>query len=500
MSRYDDLPGRPETCWNGTAPASDRPPLPSNLEVDVAVIGAGVVGLTAAVLLARAGRKVAVVEAKRIGRGVTGGSTAKVTTQHGLIYAELARSFGEDGARAYAEANRAGFDWIAAQVRDRAIDCDWAHKAAYVWSEDESDLQALKQEVEIARRLGLPAAFDDVAPLPFAVEGAVRFDDQAQFHPVKYAQGLAREVQVFENTRVLDVDEGAPCRIDTDRGSLQAADVIVATNLPILDRGGFFAKALPKRHVCLAFEAEAPLDGMFISADAPTRSVRTAPAGGGHLLIAVGEAFKTGHADTLAKFAELEAWVRGRFAVGAVQYRWGNQDYYAVDRVPYVGALHPLSRHVRVATGFSAWGFTNGTAAAMILADDILGRRNPWASLFDAQRVKPSVTGAELIQENVHIAKEWVKERLGGKASMPVEQLGPGQGGIVRMDGDDVAAFRDPRGALHVVSPVCTHMGCVVSWNEGERSWDCPCHGSRFGIDGTVLQGPAVKDLARKGS
>lgn len=489
-----------QSCWTGTAPDIDWPALPPRgIAVDVAVIGGGVVGLTTALLLARAGRSVAVIEALRIGRQVTGGSTAKVTTQHGLIYAQLARDFGEDGARVYAQANQAGFDWIA--ERAPALDCDFRRLPAYVWTEDAARLQALREEAQVARRLGLPAAFDDAAPLPFAVAGAVRFDDQAEFHPVKYCLGLAREIgalggQIFEHTRVRDVAETSPCRIDTERGAVTATDVVLATNLPILDRGGFFAKALPKRHLAVAAPVERPLDGMFISADSPSRSLRTAPADGGWLLVAVGEAFKTGHADTVARFAELEDWLRRRFAIGPVRFRWGNQDHYAVDRVPYVGALHPLTRRLWVATGFSAWGFTNGTAAAMMLADAILGRPSPWATLFHAQRIKPRVSGPELLRENAHVAAKWVKDRLSGAERPPLDRLAPGEGAIVRLGGEDVAAFRDESGVVHALSPVCTHMGCLVTWNAGERSWDCPCHGSRFAIDGTVLDGPAVRGLA----
>ncbi len=468
MASQEDLPGEPQSLWTATVAESDWPSLPpGGVSVDVAVVGGGIVGMTVALLLKRAGRSVAVIEARRIGRQVTGRSTVKVSSQHGMIYGYLVRSFGEELARLYGAANEAALAWIAEQVQSLGMDCEFERRAAVIWCETDAMGRMLEEEAETARRLGLPSSYSRSLELPFATKGGARFDNQAQFHPVKYIDGLAEafrsaDCHIYEQTRVLDVDEGAPCRIQTDRGAVSAAEVVIATNLPILDRGGFFAKAMPKRHACLAARTEgAPsFQDMYISAEEPTRSLRVAVPGGGEaFLVVVGESFKTGYADIRQKLAELEDWTRHRFRIGDVVYHWGNQDYYSVDRVPYVGRLTPVSRHVRVATGFNAWGMTSGTVAAMILADDILGRSNPWAELFHAQRIKPMISGAELVKENVHVAKEWVKDRLVGKTARGAEDLAPGEGAVVRLAGENVAAYRDPAGHLHALSPVCTHMG-----------------------------------------
>lgn len=229
-----------------------------------------------------------------------------------------------------------------------------------------------------------------------------------------------------------------------------------------------------------------------------SHSIRTQRHAGGLWLIAVGEGFKTGHADTDRVFRELEAFVRTHFDIEAIEYRWGNQDYDSMDRVPYVGKLTPTSKHLYVATGFGAWGMTNGTAAAMVLSDAILGRPNPWAELYDATRVKPSVSAKTFFPQNLHVAKEWIGGRLTHRSSVMPADLAPGQGSVAKMNGEMLAIYKDEQGALHAVSPICTHMRCIVRWNGVEKSWDCPCHGSRFGVDGSVLQGPAVRNLERK--
>lgn len=494
------------SCWIATAPDTAYPPLDADgRDVDVAVVGGGLVGLTTALLLARAGRSVAVLEAKRIGRQVTGGTTAKVTVQHGLIYGYLTETFGVEAARAYAESNLAGFRWIQEEVRGRQIDCDYETRASYVHTGDPERVPQLEREVEACIGAGLSASFQDTLPLPFPVRGAVRFDGQAQFHPLKYLAAQAEALRalgghVHEQTTVLDVQEGRPCRVETDRGAVTAREVVVASNIPMLDRGGYFAKAYPYRHMAIAgrIEEAAVPDGMFLGIDEPTRSLRTVPYEGGRLLVAVGEAFPTGHGDTGQKLAALEDFAGRHFGVSDILYRWGNQDYYAADRVPYVGRLLPASRHIRVATGFNAWGITSGTAAAMILADAVLEQPNPWASFYDSTRVKPRASGRRMLEKNLHVARTWTKDHLRSYAEKDADSLAPGEGGIVRGDGKDTAAYRDEDGQLHLLSPICTHMRCKVSWNAAERSWDCPCHGSRFATDGSVLHGPAVAPLDKR--
>jgi glycine/D-amino acid oxidase-like deaminating enzyme/nitrite reductase/ring-hydroxylating ferredoxin subunit len=490
--------------WLDSTPATDYPELSNEHSADVAVIGGGIVGLTTALLLKRAGRSVAVIEARRIAAQVTGHTTAKLTSLHGLIYADLIEHFGERRARLYAESNQAAIDIIETIARQLKVDCEFERKAAYTVAESEQHVPALKAEAEAAKRLSLPASFVTETTLPFPIAGAVRFDDQAQFHPRKYLLAVAGAVHegggaIFENTRVLDVAEGAPCEVRTDKGRVRAKNVVVATNLPILDRGGFFAKAFPRRHVVLGIRVspgQVP-DGMFLGIGDPSFSIRVQPAGAGPLLIVSGQGFRTGHADTVAKLKELETFVHSHFEVTSIDYVWGNQDYDAVDRVPYVGPLTPFSKHIYTATGFNAWGLSNGTVAATIISDEVIGNHNPWAETYRSQRSGLKAGGTKWLRENLHVGEMWLREKLRPGVRRTVEDLAPGEADILSHQGKKMAVYKDDEGKIHGVSPVCTHMGCAVRWNGLEKSWDCPCHGSRFDIDGAVLSGPAVKNLKR---
>ena len=499
-------PGKATSYWIDSTPAEPFPGLPAATHVDVAILGGGIVGLTAATLLKEAGRTVAVLEAGRVLEGVTGNTTAKVTSQHGLIYAELQRKFGADGARTYAEANQSALRWIVDESRRRGIDCDLQSMPNYVFTQSDDEVQSIRDEVDAMRELGLAASFVTETDLPFQVLAAVRLEEQAQFHPRKWLLGLAQSIPgdgslVAEGTRVTGVQQGDPSTIETEAGTLTATDVIVATHLPILDRGLFFTKVHPYREYVVAApieSARAP-QGMYINAEMPNRSVRATPySDGRHLLIVGGEKHKVGtEVDTDQHYDALREWARLNFHVETFDYHWSTQDNYSVDGVPYIGRLTRGSEHVYVATGFSAWGMTGGTAAAMILSDLITGRDNPWAALFDANRLKPASSATSFLKENVKVAAHWVVDRLTPSGTDPVD-LHAGEAAVVQVGqvaGRNVAVCRDAHGGLHAVSAVCTHMGCIVQWNTAEASWDCPCHGSRFDTDGAVLQGPAVDPL-----
>jgi glycine/D-amino acid oxidase-like deaminating enzyme len=491
----------PSSLWIESTPQTDYPPLQGTVDVDVAVLGAGITGVTAATLLKRAGRTVALIDSKRVVRGVTGHTTAKLTSGHGLIYAELAESFGREDARRYAESNEAAIRLVTELVEDFGIDCDLERRANLVYTEKADEIGQIEDEVEAASRAGLSVSFVTDTDLPFPIAAAIRLEEQAQFHPRKYLLPLVEAVagdgsHVFEQTRALDVRPGNRCRVETDRGTIVARDVIVATHIPFLDRGLFFAKEHPQRSYAIAVPlgtTRAP-EAMYINVSPPTRSIRTAPFEEVRLLLLGGEGHRPGEEpDTERRYRNLEEFVRDAFGIAdAPVHRWSTQDYTTVDRLPYIGRLTRRSEHILVATGFGKWGMSNGTLAAQILTDAILGRPNPWASLYDAKRVKPVASARRFTTENAKVAAHWVGDRA---QAQTLEELQPGEGGIVTANGRRMAAYRDPGGAIHAVSPACTHLGCYVQWNSAEESWDCPCHGSRFGTDGTVIQGPAVKDL-----
>jgi glycine/D-amino acid oxidase-like deaminating enzyme/nitrite reductase/ring-hydroxylating ferredoxin subunit len=506
-SQGDHLDGEPVSLWVTTAPDSDYQPLPGDVEVDVAVIGSGIAGLTAALALKRAGRTVAVIEAARVGTGVTGHTTGKVTSLHRLAYRELRRRHGEAAARAYGQANQAAVEHVAHVVEIEGIDCDLRRLPNYTYAESAEALAQVREEATIAQRFGLPAAYTTDVPLPFPVKGAVRFDDQAQLHAAKYLHGLARAVDgdgsfVFEQTRGLDVRDGTPRVVSTDRGEVRAGDVIVATNMPFLDRGLFAVRCHPHRSYLVAGRVDTePLDGMFISVDEPLRSILSCRIAGETVVLVGGEGHRiTERAATAERYRRLAGYARELLGVEQIAYRWSTQDAISLDGLPYVGTLTRGSKHLYVATGFRKWGLSNGTAAALILTDTITGRDNTWAKLFDSNRFTPSASATRFIRENLIATATLLGDRLHrvlrrNRPQAALTALAPGQATVLDADGGKTAVYKDDSGQAHAISAVCTHLGCTVEWNPADGTWDCPCHGSRFQPDGKVIQGPAARDL-----
>jgi glycine/D-amino acid oxidase-like deaminating enzyme/nitrite reductase/ring-hydroxylating ferredoxin subunit len=500
---YPAMAARNESIWLATAPdGRERPRLEGSEEAEVAVLGGGIVGVTTALMLAEQGVDVALVEANRLGRGVTGHTTAKVSSQHGLIYAKLRSRYGADGARTYGLANQTALEWIARRVEAGGIDCDFRRQPSYAYMSPGSGRSQLEDEAEAAQEAGLPAALVEETPLPYGVEAAVRFDDQAEFHAHKYLLGLVDQLEaagcrIYEQSQALGLDDGEPVEVKTPHGSVSAGRVVVATNYPFLDRSLAFARVHPQRSYALVCRiAGDPPEGMFISGDSPTRSVRAVPMDGEELLLVGGEGHKTGTGgDTRERYEALERFAREHWDVVATEYRWSSQDNTTIDRVPYVGPLTPLTKRVLMATGFAKWGITGGTAAAMILCELAQGRDHGWAGLFNPNRFKPLASAPRFLEENLQAGFRMVYDRVANRGSRAIEELAPGEGDIVSADGRKVAGYRDDDGKLYAVSTRCTHLGCQVNWNAAERSWDCPCHGSRFAPDGRVLHGPAVHGL-----
>jgi glycine/D-amino acid oxidase-like deaminating enzyme len=440
------------SVWLDTDVPPSFAPLAGTASADVVVVGAGITGLTAAVLLQRSGVEVVVVEAGRVGGGTTGHTTGKVTSQHGLAYRQLIDHHGEHKARLYAEANQQAITTIATLAAETSADCQLEHAPSFVYTQDPGGREALEQEHEAALRLGLPAMLTTDIDLPFSVELALRFDQQAHLHPARYTSALARTFvarggRVFEGTRALGIEEEADgVVVNTTSGDVRAGQVVVATLLPFVDRGGFFAKARPTRAygVAARLAGEAP-SGMHITSESPTRSTRPWVDGDRQGLIVVGENHPTGEGDpSPARWGALEAWAREHFDVESFEYRWSSQDYTSADDVPYVGRS-PRTERTFVATAFRKWGLTNGTAAATVLAEVVQGRDHPWLELFDATRIGDAQTIKKLVEDNVHVAKRLVVDRIARLRAASVSHLAPGDGDIVTADGDTVGAYRDPR-------------------------------------------------------
>jgi glycine/D-amino acid oxidase-like deaminating enzyme/nitrite reductase/ring-hydroxylating ferredoxin subunit len=499
---------RSASFWVQTGPPQPAfPDLDGDVRADVAVIGGGIVGITTALLLTERGADVVLLEADRLGRGVTGHTTAKVSSQHGMIYSRLRSRFGATGARIYAEANETALRWIAERVERDAIECDFRRRPSYAYVTSSSARSTVEDEARAASEAGLPASVVETTPLPYPVEAAVRFDGQAEFHVLRYLLALVDALtgagggcRVFERSRAVEVDADEDCVVKTPGGRVVAGQVVVATHYPFLDRSLAFARVHPQRsYAVLCRIAGSPPEGMFISADSPTRSVRGVPLDGEELLLVGGEGHRTGTGgDTEQRYQRLEAFAREHWDVRSVEYRWSAQDNTTLDHVPYVGPLTPMADRVLMATGFAKWGMTGGTAAALLLCDLLLGRDSPWARLFDPNRLTPRASAVRLVKENAVAGLHFVGDRIMSFGARPIEDLQPGEADIVALAGETAAAYRAEDGVLTAVSPTCTHLGCRVRWNHAERSWDCPCHGSRFSPAGDVLQGPAVHRLERK--
>ena len=491
-SNSERIEGEPMSLWVATGGTTEYSGLRGDVEVDVAVIGGGIAGLTAALALKRAGRSVAVIEAGRVGTGVTGHTTGKATSLQRLAYTELRESHGLDTARAYGQANEAALRHIAENVAAESIDCGFRRVANYTYAETDEALARVRAEADLAADLGLPATFTTEVPLPFPVKGAVRFDDQAQLHAVKYLQGLARAVDgdgsfVFERAHAQGIREGSPCIVDLEDGSVRARDVIVATNVPFGDHGLFDARSRPHRSYLVAGLVDTPpLDSTFISVDEPMRSILTVAIDGKSYVLAGGEGHPASEArDTAERYRRLAAFARDRLGIEGLAYRWSTQDGIPLDGLPYVGLMSPEAKHVYVITGLRKWGLTNGTAAALILTDALTGRENRWAAVFNSNRAAP-----------VDSLNQDTDENPSPMAATPERvELAPGDGAVIGVDGDSTAVYKDVEGNVHAVSAVCTHLGCIVDFNAADATWDCPCHGSRFAIDGSVIQGPAASAL-----
>ncbi|BCW78716.1 FAD-dependent oxidoreductase [Arthrobacter sp. NicSoilC5] len=488
--------GQPLSLWLATAGATDFPQLHGTVEVDVAVIGGGIAGLTAALALKRSGHSVAVLEAGRIGTGVTGHTTGKVTSLHRLAYTDLQRSHGVAAARSYGLANQAAVEYIGAVVDAENISCGFRRVANYTFAAGPDALPQVRAEAGLAADLGLPSTFTVDVPLPFPVAGAVRFDGQAQIHAVQYLQGLAGRVDgngsfVFERTRALELREGRPVTVAAADGTVLARDAIVATNVPFADHGRFEALCRPHRSYIVAAPIDTPpLDATFISADEPMRTLLTVRLNGVTYLLTGGEGHPAGtQVDPAPRQASLARYARVQFGAGGVAYRWSTQDALPLDGVPYAGPLNPDSRHAFIITGLRKWGLTNGTAAALMLADLLNGTPNEWAALFDTNRA----TSRAATAPGPPAAPGDTVPRQ--KAARRTADLAPGDGTVIETDGTSTACYRDPAGQVHAVSATCTHLGCTVGFNREDRTWDCPCHGSRFDVDGKVIQGPATEDL-----
>ncbi|OBI17747.1 FAD-dependent oxidoreductase [Mycobacterium sp. E2327] len=496
------LSDRAEPTWTASR-LEDGP-----RSADVIVVGAGITGLMTAVLLARAGKDVLVVEARTVGSCATGNTTAKISLLQGSPLSKILPRHGLDVARAYVDGNREGQEWVLQHCESNGVAVQ--REDAYTYAQSARGVLSARAELAACQAVGLGAVWDDAADVPFPYHGGVRLPDQAQFDPMPFLDSLATELlgrggRLVEHTRVRRVSwRGKGVRVHVNDAArqdveLQAEQLVLATGIPILDRGGYFARVKPSRSYCLAFKVPGNITRpMMISTDSPTRSVRYAPVADGERLIVGGAGHTVGRKKSPSKsLQELSSWARKHYPGSVQTHFWSAQDYTPIDYLPYVGPILPNTETIFVATGFNKWGMTNGPAAALALSSRILGGRMDWAGAF-ASWSPHELSGLLMaLQANLEVgfdlAKGWITPAIRTGRRSPVN----GEGGVVSGPPWHLEARCRVDGTEHRVSPVCPHLGGIVNWNDADQAWECPLHGSRFAPDGTLLEGPATRDLTR---
>jgi len=475
------------SIWHETVQLPEFPVLTEEIETEALVIGGGMAGVLTAYLLQMKGVDCVLLEANRVGGGVTGNTTAKITAQHGICYDTMVRQFGKELAGQYAKANLEALAFYTQIIADQNIHCDFQSVATHLYATKPN--QALERECRAAEELGLPASMVDQCELPFPIWGALRFADQAIFHPLKFLAHIASKCKIYEQSRALEIQDGL---VTTEGGRVRANHVVVATHFPFLNRPGYyFMRMHQDRSYVVALEHGGEIQDAYLGIDGAMLSIRpwgalTLLGGGGH---------RTGENESGGKYDRLLREAKDHFPDSQEVCRWSAQDCVSHDNIPYIGRYGSGSRKLYVATGFRKWGMTGSMAAAMRLSDLIVGIESPY-TVFSPQRsqVAPSVKG--LVEDGAESVAGLAKQIFHAPGKTP-EDVAPGTAQVVMHRGKKMGIYRDPAGKAQGVEVTCSHLGCQLRFNADESSWDCPCHGSRFTCDGVCIDGPAQGDLQK---
>lgn len=477
--------------------------LEEDIDVDVCIIGGGITGVSTAYMLSKAGLKVCILEKDKIAHHATGNTTAKITSQHGLFYDYLINTFSTDFAKGYLNANEDAINNIKSIINTENIDCDFEEQDNFVFTTLEEEVAKIKHEVLAVNSLGFNAEFVNNISLPIDILAGIKFPNQAQFNPLKYVHGLCKSIlnnsgKIFENSKVYDVkkEDGLYVTFTKDH-SVSSKYVVIATHYPIINAPGYyFLKMYQETSYIIGVETNSELfSGMYINTKSPVTSFRTAKYNGKRLLLIGGSEHKVGADLDLSNcYNNLEKLAKTLYPDANVLYRWETQDCISLDKIPYIGEFSTIMPNMYVATGFKKWGMTTSNVAATIISDKILGRQNKCENIFLSTRFNPIKNGTEFVD----MLKQVSTSLVVNKFKIPNDSLNSintDEGKIIEIDGTKIGVYKDKDNNIYAIRPICSHLGCELTWNNLDKTWDCPCHGSRFSYSGKSLYDPSIKDL-----
>lgn len=480
--------------------------LKTDINTDYLIVGGGIAGLTTAYLLAKENKKVTIVEADEIGFGASGRNTGKVTSQHGIIYSVIEKEYSGEKARLYYDANEEGLKLIKDIIEDNNIDCNLKVVPSFIYTQEEDYIKDIKNEYEICKKLNIPCEYMDyIEGIPLKVKGALCFKNQGQFNPKKYVDALAKinhklGVKIYENTPVIDADMGEECMVKCANNHTIKTKNLILTSCNAWYDGLklFFAREEASRSYLLCGKLKNKIsEGNYISVECPTRTFRTYKDDKGvDILIAGGQDHKTGKcSNECDNFKAIEKFTKETFGMDQIISDWSTQDYISSDYIPYMGRINNINNNVYIITGTSKWGLSNSSIGAILIRDLITKNSSKYEDLYNPNRLKSYLT-TKFLKNNIEVASDYIKGKfISGSSELPKKN----EGKTISINGKKYGAYRDQDNHLYIVDITCTHLGCELSFNSGEKTWDCPCHGSRFSYKGDILNGPALRPLKAYG-
>ena len=472
-------------------------------EVDICIIGAGITGITCGYELSKLGYTVSIIEKNEIGSGTTGRTTGKITSQHDSFYNYLEESFSIDTAKKYLEANEKAINKIENRIKNENIECDFERLNSYIYTTKKEEINLLEKEFKTLEKLKYKCEYIKDLDLPFKIAGGICFKNQAQFHPIKYINGLAKYVKekgnkIYTHTIAKEIKKSDDKYIvKTDKFSISASYIIIASHYPFFKiKGLYSAKMYQSMSYLIALETKKQLpNGMYISVSNPNITIRRAKYNEKDVLLIGGGGNKTGKEVTYEEtYGRLEKFAREYYPDAKILAKWNAQDCVTLDKLPYIGQASKLLPNVYVATGFKKWGMTLSSVAVDIIVDDIRGRENEYKDIFLSSRMQPIKNHEEMKNMLVDSSKALVINKLKEK-DIVEKKIKKETGGIIEIDGRKIGIYKDEKGEIYAVNPKCTHLGCLLVWNQVEKTWDCPCHGSQFDYKGKNIIEPAYDDL-----